>query len=204
MPPKGLSAARFAIMIGTLAAVLYGLLAACGVPAKAAAACGASMASAIMCLLLTYFLFPGDRRPYSSITASRLLAILKSKGLTANLFPARALKLIIAEILPLRLFFSVTEAGDMIKFTVEFATDKATSDTINRWHSEYLFTRCFMGDDGAALVNSELDLRGGVCEARIRDFIESCLLATANWCEVVLLGKEPSPHPCDRNRIWGA
>lgn len=50
---------------------------------------------------------------------------------------------------------------------------EATADTVNRFDKDKRFGRAFLDDEGDPVLESDLDLEGGVTEARVKDFFRT-------------------------------
>lgn len=55
--------------------------------------------------------------------------------------------------------------------------DAVTRSKINDWNRTTRFSRAYLDDDGDPVLELDLDLVGGVTEARIQDFIKTCYVS---------------------------
>jgi len=59
----------------------------------------------------------------------------------------------------------------MARFAV--SGSKATLASMNEWNRTKQYSRAFLDNDGDPVLESDLDLEGGVSEARIKDFLRT-------------------------------
>jgi hypothetical protein len=75
----------------------------------------------------------------------------------------------------------IAEGGGAIRFFTTFVSGGAGFREVNAWNSNYYFSSSFVNARGFPGLNLDLDLDGGVCEGRIRNFLNTCLTADPLW-----------------------
>ena len=107
-----------------------------------------------------------------SITSQRAAELLREAG-----FPGSEIDEdgdIIVSMQGYRVLFLVgSYKGKTISARFALAGTSATIDTVNAFDKEKRFGRAFLDDDGDPVLESDLDLEGGVTEARVKDFFRT-------------------------------
>jgi len=80
----------------------------------------------------------------------------------------------------------VSDNSQAIQFHISFGDGNATLKKINEWNSTKRFSRTYLDDDGDPHLALDLDLAGGVTEARIKDYLRTCRVSLTTWCEEVV------------------
>ncbi len=77
----------------------------------------------------------------------------------------------------------VTKDSKSIQFYVSFSDGNATLEKVNAWNSTKRYSRSYLDDDGDPCLELELDLdlEGGVTEARVIDFLTTCRVSLDGW-----------------------
>jgi hypothetical protein len=115
----------------------------------------------------------GDDPPViESISGTRVVELLKDAGFTDAATDED--DDVIVSMQGYRvLFFVGTYEGKNIGARFALAGTKATADTVNIFDREKRYGRVFLDDEGDPVLESDLDLEGGVTEARVRDFLRT-------------------------------
>lgn len=116
---------------------------------------------------------PADgARVIETITGQRLVELLKDAGFTDAATDED--DDVIVSMQGYRvLFFVGTYEGKTLSARFALAGTQATADTVNTFDSEKRYGRAFLDADGDPVLESDLDLAGGVTEARVRDYIKT-------------------------------
>ncbi|MDR1080760.1 MAG: YbjN domain-containing protein [Deltaproteobacteria bacterium] len=124
-------------------------------------------------------------RAVTGIDPPRLLKIMKSMDLEAEeikLGESSAVRWTLRGSRTTVLF--LTE-GESLQFYVAMVGTGATSSFVNAWNKDWRYSRSYLDGDGDPVLELDLDLAGGVCEARIRDWLNTCVAAFGKWAELM-------------------
>lgn len=80
----------------------------------------------------------------------------------------------------------IGEDGESLQFHSSFADDAVSLADVNAWNQQYRYSRSYLDDDDDPHLELDLDLAGGVTEARITDFLRTCRLSFVRWVETVI------------------
>lgn len=80
----------------------------------------------------------------------------------------------------------VADDSEALQFHVSFGDGHATLQKVNEWNATKRFSRTYLDDEGDPHLELDLDLAGGVTEARIKDFLRTCRVSFAAWCREVV------------------
>jgi hypothetical protein len=80
----------------------------------------------------------------------------------------------------------VADDSQAVQFHVSFADGDATLKKVNLWNATKRFSRTYLDDDGDPHLELDLDLAGGVTKARILDYLRTCKVSLATWCDQVV------------------
>ncbi len=107
-----------------------------------------------------------------SLTGQRLVELLKDAGFTDATTDED--DDVIVSMQGYRVLFLVgTYEGKTISARFALAGTDATAETVNTFDREKRYGRSFLDAEGDPVLESDLDLAGGVTEARIRDFLRT-------------------------------
>ena len=82
---------------------------------------------------------------------------------------------------------NVADNGTRIEFYVYLETKHQNIlERVNEWNKNRFYSRSHVDDDGDPVLELELDLAGGVTEARIEDFFKTCLRSYRDWRSVAV------------------
>ncbi len=76
--------------------------------------------------------------------------------------------------------------GESLQFHSSFVDDAVSLADVNAWNQQYRYSRSYLDDDDDPHLVLDLDLAGGVAEARITDFLRTCRLSFVRWVETVI------------------
>ncbi|MDR1036571.1 MAG: YbjN domain-containing protein [Deltaproteobacteria bacterium] len=129
-----------------------------------------------------------ERRVCSALTgidAARLIKIMRSMDLEAeeatydgsaavrwNLHGSRSTILVLSE-------------GESLQFYVALIGSGATRDFVHDWNKSWRYSRSYLDGDGDPVLELDLDLAGGVCEERLKDWLTTCTVAFDKWVELM-------------------
>lgn len=77
-------------------------------------------------------------------------------------------------------------APNVIELDNVFTDVHPTLETINQWNRENRFAFAYIGEDGSIILQSSLDLDGGVTHDGFATFINNFRDAVAKWAEFVV------------------
>lgn len=80
----------------------------------------------------------------------------------------------------------VVGEGDSLQFHIAFSDGNATLEKVNAWNRDMRYSRNYLDESGDPHLELDLDLAGGVTQARVLDFIRTCHLSLQKWIEVVV------------------
>jgi len=80
----------------------------------------------------------------------------------------------------------VADDGRSVQFHTAFLDTKATLNTVNDWNQSKKYSRSYLDDDGDPHLQLDLDLSGGITEARIIDFLATCRQSFERWLKEVV------------------
>ena len=75
----------------------------------------------------------------------------------------------------------VAKDSKSIQFYASFSDGNATLKKVNEWNKNKKYSRSYLNDDGEPCLELDLDLEGGVTEARILDFLATCRISLGGW-----------------------
>lgn len=80
----------------------------------------------------------------------------------------------------------VAEDGQSLQFHSSFSDTGADLAKVNAWNGTKRYSRSYLDEDGDPHVELDLDLAGGVTEARVVDFLRTCQVSFARWVAEVV------------------
>lgn len=119
-----------------------------------------------------------------SITIEQLKAVMEGEGCTVEVQADNVLKW---KMEGMRATILLYKDGKSIQFYIGFGDGKATAEKVNAWNKTKRFSKSYLDDDGDPCLELDLDLAGGVTQARIESFIKTCRISVAAWCMEVVL-----------------
>lgn len=85
-----------------------------------------------------------------------------------------------------RVYFIKSQAGNAIFLRAAWSGSDANLASINQWNMGKRYSRAYLDDDGDPVLQADLDLAGGVTEARVTDFFLTMRLLINHFKEEVL------------------
>jgi len=85
-----------------------------------------------------------------------------------------------------RAYLMIEEDGKSIMFYISFINDGTTPKKINEWNRTKRFSRTYLDQEGNPHLELDLDLDGGVTQARILDFLNTCKISFEAWYRQVV------------------
>ncbi|MFW8566909.1 YbjN domain-containing protein [Orrella sp. 11846] len=76
--------------------------------------------------------------------------------------------------------------GSSLQFYAGFTMDKVSSRKLNEWNANRRYSRTYTDDDGDPVIELDLDLEGGVSQARILDFLKTAQISFGYWRQEVV------------------
>ncbi|HMO79853.1 MAG TPA: YbjN domain-containing protein [Pyrinomonadaceae bacterium] len=80
----------------------------------------------------------------------------------------------------------VASDSESLMFSSSFTDSKATLEKTNEWNRKAKYSRSYIDNDGDPVLELDLDLAGGVTDARIVDFLKTCRGAFVDWVSEVV------------------
>lgn len=112
------------------------------------------------------------------ITAEDLLRLLAQEGLV----PERKTEtMILAKMDMVNVLFFVQEDALAIQAYAGFKSDNATEARMNAWNRDMRYSRAYIDNDGDAVLELDLPLRGGVTQASFSSFIKTVRMSVAQY-----------------------
>lgn len=92
-------------------------------------------------------------------------------------------------------------AGDhqSIQFYVGFDDSHVSWQAINRWNRNRIYSRSYLDDEGSPFLELDLDLEGGVSQARVVNFLFTCRVSFLAWLREVIRGEAPAEAEPEQN-----
>lgn len=75
---------------------------------------------------------------------------------------------------------------ESMQFHAAFGDGNATMEKVNAWNRGKRYSRTYLDNEGDPHLELDLDLAGGVTEARIHDFLKTCRISFITWCVEVV------------------
>jgi hypothetical protein len=126
-------------------------------------------------------------RTLSSISAQQLMDIMERMCLDAERADSGDEEAIIWNMWGYKSKINFGDNGTIITFIFSVKGKKVIAEDHDRWNRNNRNSRSFTDGKGDPVLALDLDLVGGVCEARIIDFIGTCPTAVGNWIREILL-----------------
>lgn len=119
----------------------------------------------------------------TSITADRMLAILKEEGYSASADDDGD---IVWKLEGFKGWILIAEGGESIQFHSAFSDGNATLKKVNDWNRTKRYSRTYLDDEGDPHLELDLDMVGGVGRGRIVDFLSTCRVSFVKWRQEVV------------------
>jgi hypothetical protein len=126
-----------------------------------------------------------DSQVYETVSLEKLVSLLNSNGYQASLSDTG--KSVVWMIEGRRNTLTVGQKSLYILFYCGVnAKGEVTIQTVNNWNKTKQFSRSYLDDEGDPILELDLDLTGGVTEARILDFFKTCRTSQLRWYNEVI------------------
>ena len=119
----------------------------------------------------------------TTLTKARLHDLMKAEGYAVSFDEDGDLQW---KIDGLRAFLFVASEGTSLQFHIGFSDGNATLEKVNAWNRDMRYSRNYLDDSGDPHLELDLDLAGGVTQARILDFIKTCQASLQQWVDAVI------------------
>lgn len=126
---------------------------------------------------------PAAEKVVSQITKQEVLRLLLREGYAASLDKAGE---VVWKMDGFTALMFVPEERTSLQYSIVFTEGKWKLETVNRWNRDRRYSRSYLDKDGDLHLELDLDLVGGVTEARILDFFRTCLLSFQAWNKEVV------------------
>jgi hypothetical protein len=126
----------------------------------------------------------GKELVYFEINQAELMRIMEKDGYAVSKAP-------VGENIHWRIDGRVTlllisENKLSVQFYVGITDSNGNLERVNNWNTNRRYSRSYMDRDGDPVLELDLDITGGVTEARIRDFLLTCRLSLTQWMDEVV------------------
>lgn len=118
----------------------------------------------------------------TTLSKAQLYELMKAEGYAVSIDEDGDL---LWKIDGLRTFMFSVGQGDSLQFHTAFSDGDATLEKINAWNRDIRYSRTYLDESGDPHLELDLDLTGGVTQARILDFIQTCQISLRHWIESV-------------------
>ncbi|GAB4298567.1 MAG: hypothetical protein Kow0096_17360 [Thiohalomonadaceae bacterium] len=119
----------------------------------------------------------------TSLTKAQLHDLMKAEGYAVSFDEDGDL---LWKIDGLRTFLFAVGEGDSLQFHVAFSDGNATLEKVNAWNRDMRYSRNYLDESGDPHLELDLDLAGGVTQARVLDFIKTCQISLQQWIDAVV------------------
>jgi len=118
-----------------------------------------------------------------SLTVDELIELMEGEGYAIE---QHELGFIQWKIEGFRCQLFIADDAEALQFHVSFGDGNATLRKVNDWNATKRFSRTYLDDEGDPHLELDLDMAGGVTEARIKDYLRTCRVSFAAWCQEVV------------------
>ncbi len=118
-----------------------------------------------------------------SITVDELIELMEGEGYAVE---THKLGFLQWKIEGFRCQLFIADDAEALQFHVSFGDGNATLQKVNDWNATKRFSRTYLDDEGDPHLELDLDLAGGVTEARIKDYLRTCRVSFGAWCGEVV------------------
>lgn len=119
----------------------------------------------------------------STMTKAQLHDLMKAEGYAVSIDEDGDL---LWKIDGLRAFLLVASEGSSLQFHIAFSDGNATLEKVNAWNRDMRYSRNYLDESGDPHLELDLDLAGGVTQARVLDFIMTCQMSLQQWVDTVV------------------
>jgi len=122
-------------------------------------------------------------RLITKTTAAQIKAIMEKEGYAVTIDSDGD---IVWKIDGLRTLMFIAKDQESLQFHAAFGDGSATLKKVNTWNKSKRYSRSYLDDEGDPHLELDLDLVGGVTEARVVDFLTTCRVSYLTWCKEVV------------------
>ena len=83
-------------------------------------------------------------------------------------------------------FIFFDDDNEAIQFYIGFDSDNATVERCNEFNKKYRYVRTYMKKPGDVKLEMDLSFTGGITEARLKRFLQTCKFAFEEWHKQVV------------------
>jgi hypothetical protein len=76
--------------------------------------------------------------------------------------------------------------GNSLQFYAGFSSNDVKLEAVNEWNKSKRYSRGYIDNENNPCLELDLDLEGGVTRERIADFLRTCYVSFARWCDEVV------------------
>lgn len=134
-------------------------------------------------VMFTGFLYSKQGDIYNRITVEQLLSIMQSEGFDVRISHG----MILWQIVEANTFIIVNDDRKSMTFYTSFGDSNVNMIRVNEWNRTVKYGCAYLDADGDPCLRVDLDLTGGVTEARIIDFLSTCGLLFVSWLQDVVM-----------------
>ncbi|MDR1041437.1 MAG: YbjN domain-containing protein [Deltaproteobacteria bacterium] len=87
--------------------------------------------------------------------------------------------------------------GEALQFYVGVADTPAGLEDVNSWNTDYRYSRSYLDGEGDPVLELDLDFAGGICEGRVRDWLETCKASLDKWYDMLPTADGSKDRPAD-------
>jgi len=120
------------------------------------------------------------------VTGQDLVRIMQREGYAAKMIEEGFVSWMV-EGFKTQLF--VDDDGQSLQFHSSFSDVGADLAAVNEWNRRKRYSRSYLDDEGDPHLELDLDLAGGVSEARVVDFLKTCHISFTRWVAEVVSEK---------------
>lgn len=119
----------------------------------------------------------------NSISVSQLEALMKKNGFAVTIDEDGD---ILWKIEGYRTSLIVSDDKENVLFQSSFQDTSATLETVNNWNQDKRYSRSYLDDENDPILESDLDLAGGITHAHVISFLKTCRTSFKAWLDEVI------------------
>lgn len=125
---------------------------------------------------------------YTKVTVEDIAKIMKSEGYAVEVEPGDddTEADVLWKLDGNKCIIFTYDKGHAIQFYVGFTDVKTSLSDLNEWNKTKRFSRTYLDDEGDPCLELDLDLAGGVTEARMKDFFKTCVVSFNKWHKTII------------------
>jgi len=118
-----------------------------------------------------------------TISVSQLEALMKKNGFAVSIDDDGDILWMVEGY---RTSLMISDDKENILFQSSFQDTSATLETVNNWNRSKRYSRTYLDDENDPILESDLDLEGGVTHAHVINFIRTCRTSFEAWLNEVI------------------